>query len=108
MSDSYFMLKVRPEKRYHFEYQSTPDTSMLLRMYQYDSQVAFWDNSLEVDKLTVRYPQSAVLFLRHTRNTPDIMHIYVETSQGRVLQEVRVVKLKNYSLDKIFEKRLFL
>ena len=63
---------------------------------------------MEVDKLTVRYPLSAVLFLRHTRNTPDNMHIYVETSQGRVLQEVRVMKLKNYTLDEIFEKRLFL
>ena len=81
---------------------------MLLRMYQYDSQVAFWDKTLEADKLTVRYPLSAVLFLRHTRNTPDTMHIYVETSQGRVLQEVRVMKLKHYTLDEIFEKRLFL
>lgn len=81
---------------------------MLLRMYQYDSQIAFWDNTLEEDKLTVRYPRSAVLFLRHTRNTPDVMHIYLETSQGRVLQEVRVMKLKNYTLDEIFEKRLYL
>ncbi|MBR2037866.1 MAG: hypothetical protein IKA09_09105 [Lachnospiraceae bacterium] len=102
------MLKDRPEKRYHFECQSTPDSSMLLRMYKYDSQVAFWDKSLEADKLTVRYPQSAVLFLRHTRNTPDVMQIYVETSQGCVLQEVRVMKLKNYTLDEIFEKRLYL
>ena len=107
-TDSYFMIKDKPEKRYHFECQSTPDSTMLLRMYQYDSRVAFWDKTLEVDKLTVRYPLSAVLFLRHTRNTPDAMHIYVETSQGRVLQEVRVMKLKNYTLDEIFEKRLFL
>ena len=107
-TDSYFMIKDKPEKRYHFECQSTPDSTMLLRMYQYDSQVAFWDKTLEADKLTVRYPLSAVLFLRHTRNTPDTMHIYVETSQGRVLQEVRVMKLKNYTLDEIFEKRLFL
>ena len=107
-TDSYFMIKDKPEKRYHFECQSTPDSTMLLRMYQYDSQVAFWDNTLEADKLTVRYPLSAVLFLRHTRNTPDTMHIYVETSQGRVLHEVRVMKLKNYTLDEIFEKRLFL
>ena len=62
----------------------------------------------EGDQLTVRYPRSAVLFLRHTRNTPDVMHIYLETSQGRVLQEVRVMKLKNYTLDEIFEKRLYL
>ena len=107
-TDSYFMIKGKPEKRYHFECQSTPDSTMLLRMYQYDSQVAFGDNTLEAGKLTVRYPLSAVLFLRHTRNTPDTMHIYVETSQGRVLQEVRVMKLKNYALGEIFEKRLFL
>ncbi len=107
-TDSYFMIKDKPEKRYHFECQSTPDSTMLLRMYQYDSQIAFGDNTLEENKLTVRYPLSAVLFLRHTRNTPDTMHIYVETSQGRVLQEVRVMKLKNYTLDEIFEKRLFL
>lgn len=107
-TDSYFMIKDKPEKRYHFECQSTPDSTMLLRLYQYDSRVAFWDKTLEADKLTVRYSLSAVLFLRHTRNTPDTMHIYVETSQGRVLQEVRVMKLKNYTLDEIFEKRLFL
>jgi len=107
-TDNYFMLKDNPEKRYHFECQSTPDSTMLLRMYQYDSQIAFWDNTLEDDKLTVRYPRSAVLFLRHTRNTPDVMKIYLETSQGHVLQEVRVMKLKNYTLDEIFEKRLYL
>lgn len=38
---------------------------------------------------------TVVLFLRYTRNTTNTMHIYVETSRGRVLQEVRVMKLKN-------------
>ena len=50
--------------------------------------------------------QSAVLFLRHTRNTPDVMQIYMEISQG--LQEVRVMKLKNYTLDEILKKKLYL
>ena len=58
--------------------------------------------------MTVHFPRSAVLFLRHTRNTPDVMRIFVETQNGVCVHEVAVLKLGDYSLDDIFAKKLLI
>ena len=93
--------------RYHLECQSTTDGSMLVRMYEYDSQIALQEGILEKGILNVNFPQSAILYLRHTRNTPDVMKICINTPNGSVSYDVPVLKVKNYSVESIFEKKLY-
>jgi len=93
-------------KQYHLECQSTADGSMLIRMYEYDSQIALKEGVLEGEVLNVHFPQSAILYLRHNSNTPDIMKICIHTPGGSVSYPVMVMKVKEYDIDEIFEKKL--
>lgn len=93
-------------KQYHLECQSTADGSMLIRMYEYDSQIALKEGILEGTVLNVHFPQSAILYLRHNSDTPDVMKICINTPGGSVSYPVMVMKVKEYDIDEIFEKNL--
>lgn len=64
ITDSVFAIKASKLKNYHMEYQSTPDNSMLVRIFEYDAQIALDVGRIEGNTLTVDFPNSAVLFLR--------------------------------------------
>ena len=56
--------------------------------------------------LTVEFPHSAVLYLRHNSRTPDAMTVRIKTPGGEISYQVLVMKTQQYTLDEIFEKRL--
>lgn len=93
-------------KQYHLECQSTADGSMLIRMYEYDSQIALKEGVLCGTVLNVHFPQSAILYLRHNSETPDELKICINTPGGSVSYPVMVMKVKEYDIDEIFEKNL--
>ena len=81
---SFKVIKGDIEKKYHLECQSTIDNSMVLRFFEYDSQIALDDATIEKivgddggkksdGVLTVTFPHSAVLYLRSNKNTGDVM-----------------------------------
>ena len=59
--------------RYHLEFQSTSDGSIMWRVFEYDSQLALKDSEWSQEELTVRFPNTALIYLRHTGTTPDVM-----------------------------------
>lgn len=75
-------------------------------MFEYDSQIALDDSELAENKLTVNFPNSGVLFLRHTRNTPDKMIVEINTPGGSVSYAIPVMKIQTYTIDEIFDKNL--
>lgn len=82
---------------------------MLVRMFEYGTQIALDEGKTNNDVLEVEFPHSAILFLRSTRNTPDKMKIRMKTPGGENSYDVPVMKIKKYTLEEIFEKRqLFL
>ena len=92
---------------YHLECQSTKDETMVIRMFEYDTQLALENKELTADTLTVRFPDSAVVSLRHTQNTPEEMTVKVQTPGGKVSYKVPVLKIKRYTVNELFEKKLF-
>ena len=56
--------------------------------------------------LDVSFPHSAVLYLRHNKNTPDVLTVCIHTPGGSVSYDVPALKVKRYSIDEIFRKRL--
>lgn len=94
-------------KRYHFECQTRPDSSMLKRMAEYDGQIAVENSEVNRNKLVAELPQAAVLYLQSTRNTPDELEILIKSSGRYLLHKIRVIKLMNYTVDDIFEKKLY-
>ncbi len=94
-------------KGYHLECQSTKDGTLIIRMYEYDSQIALKNGELEEDTLTVRFPESAILYLRSDKKTPEYLWMKMETPGGIVTYPIPVMKIKKYTLDMIFEKELY-
>lgn len=94
-------------KQYHIECQSTSDGSMLVRMYEYDSQLALKNSELENGILNVRFPDSAIVYLRNSeKNSSDNMQICIQTPGGSVTYKIPVMKIVTYDIDAIFEKNL--
>ena len=93
-------------KKYHIESQSTEDSRMLVRIFEYDAQIALDGGEISGGTLTVAFPHSAVLYLRSTGRTPDEMTIRMVVPGGEVSYRVPVIKVQAYSLDEIFQKRL--
>ena len=98
---------IKCKKRYHIECQSFEDGSMVVRMFEYDTQIALENRELTPDTLTVSFPDSAIISLRHTSHTPDKMNINILTPGGNVSYNVPVLKVRHYSADELFEKHLF-
>ena len=108
ITDSSFVIMAanKRKKRYHLECQSTPDGSMVIRMFEYDVLVAIRNGELSKEEIVVRFPKSAVLYLRHTRTTPDKLKVRIETPEGNASYSVPILKVKKYSIEEIFEKNL--
>lgn len=104
ITDTHFLIGA---VRYHLECQSTADGTMMYRIFEYDSQIALQAGEVSGDKLTVKFPNTAILYLRHNSNTPDRMQIEIRVSGAACSYYVPVMKVQNYSIKTIFEKKLF-
>ena len=84
---------------------------MIIRMFEYDSQIALNDarNSWTKGDLYVKFPESGILYLRSTRNTPDYVTITIEVPSGeKVSYKIPALKISDYSVEDISNKDLFL
>ena len=54
------------------------------------------------------FPNTAVLYLRTYKKTPDKMKYVIITPGGTVQYDIPIMKVQKYSLDDIFEKRLLM
>ena len=107
ITDTNFVVIGKTRKRYHLECESTINYSILVRIFEYDAQIAL-DQGSEVigNRIIVFFPNTAVLFLRSTPRTPDEMEIMIRTPGGEVSYSVPVIKTKRYTVNEIFEKKL--
>lgn len=106
ITDSTFKIMGEKEKRFLCECQSTADSSMLVRIFEYATQIALDEGEIIGDTLWVEIPNSAVLFLRSSRTTPDNMKIGMKTPGGTACFDVPVMKVWQYTIDEIFSKNL--
>jgi hypothetical protein len=75
-------------------------------MFEYDSQIALDDGEVTDGKLSVTFPHSGVLYLRHSRKTPDAMNVEINTPGGSISYPIPVLKVQQYTIEQIFEKDL--
>ena len=96
------------ETTYHIECQTNPDGTMALRMVEYDIMIALeeaWRNQSD----EIELPSSCVVYLRHTKNIPDIYRVTIRGQDDQRMEyRCPVVKVQNYSLDELFEKNLLM
>lgn len=109
ITDTNFTVFGKIPKKYHLECESSlPDGKITIRLFEYDAQIALDEGEVTEETLTVTFPNTAVLYLRAYKKTPDKMKYVIVTPGGTVRYDVPVMKVQKYSLDDIFEKRLLM
>ena len=106
ITDTSFKIVGKKEKKFLYECRSTADSSMLVGIFEYATQIALDQGEIVGNILKVEIPHSAILFLRCNESTPDKMGIEMKTPGGTVCFDVLVMKSQRYSIDEIFEKNL--
>ena len=87
---------------------SLPDGRITIRLFEYDAQIALDEGKVTSETLTVTFPNTAVLYLRSFKKTPDKMKYVIKTPGGTVEYDVPIMKMQEYSLDDIFAKGLLM
>lgn len=109
ITDTNFTVFGKVPKKYHLECESSlPDGKIMIRLFEYDSQIALDEGQVTEETLTVTFPNTAVLYLRTYKKTPDKMKYVIITPGGTVRYDVPVMKVQKYSLNDIFEKHLLI
>ena len=109
ITDTNFQIIGRIAKKYHLECESSlPDGRITIRLFEYDAQIALDEGEVTEETLTVTFPNTAVMYLRAYKKTPDKMKYVIVTPGGTVQYDVPIMKVQSYSLDEIFEKRLLM
>lgn len=106
ITDTCFKVLSHENTLYHLECQSTSDSTMLVRMFEYDAQIALDNGELAGSHLTVTFPNSSIFYLRTNSTTPDFMQIHMITPGGELTYSIPVMKMSSYRLNDIFEKNL--
>ena len=97
------------DKLYHIECQSTDDTTMAIRMIEYDFSIAVENAHKQGRRYRMDFPKSCVLYLRSGNNTPDFLEVEMALANGNiVLYQIPTIKLETYTKDGIFEKKLLM
>ncbi len=109
ITDTNFVIYGKKKKRYHLECESgLPDGRMTIRLFEYDAQIALDEGEVINETLTVTFPNTAVMYLRNYKKTPDKMRYVIKTPGGSVEYDVPIMKVQEYSLEDIFSKSLLL
>ena len=109
ITDTNFTVFGKIPKKYHVECESSlPDGKITIRLFEYDAQIALDEGEVTEETLTVTFPNTAVLYLRTYKKTPDKMKYVLVTPGGTVQYDVPIMKVQTYSLDDIFEKGLLM
>ena len=109
ITDTNFIIYGKKKKKYHLECESSlPDGRMTIRLFEYDAQIALDEGEIVHETLTVTFPNTAVLYLRNYKKTPDKMRYVIKTPGGSVEYDVPIMKVQEYSLEDIFSKGLLL
>ncbi len=94
-------------KLYHIECQSTEDSTMVIRMIEYDFAIALEQALQDGKPYEMNFPQSCVLYLRHDQSTPDVLELKVNLPDGEsFIYKTPIIKVQEYTADVIFQKKL--
>ena len=99
------------DRTYHLECQSSLDGRMVIRMFEYDFSIALELAKENKGIFEIEFPQSCVLYIRNhqKKSLPKNHEAIVKFTDGQqITYRVPVLRAQDYTVDSIFEKRLFL
>jgi hypothetical protein len=110
ITDSHFKITQNGvSKIYHIECESSAfDNSILVRMFEYDSQIALDESEADGTVLRVRFPYTGLLLLRRSDKAPGRAEVIIQTPKGEISYDVTIMKMSDFTIDRLFENRLYL
>lgn len=103
ITDSHLLIANRI---YHIECQSTDDSTMVIRMIEYDFAISLEHVQKENGRYRMYFPQSCVLYLRGTKKRDTISVEIVMPDGNTVEYTVPVVQVQKLTCDDILQKHL--
>ena len=91
---------------YHLECQSTDDSTMILRMIEYDFAIGLEYAEKENGRYCMRMPHSCVLYLRGGAGADHMEMELILPDGTSVAYRVPVIRMEAYTSDVIFQKHL--
>lgn len=95
------------QRKYHVECQSYADGTLLIRLFEYDAQIAIEDAEQKRNEVIFTFPHTTVLYLRCNKNTPSRMKVTIKVPGDSAGYEIPIMKVPEYTLDEIMEKELY-
>ena len=109
ITDTNFKVTGSTVKKYHLECESSKySTRILVRIFEYDAQIALDEAEIEGETIKVTFPNTAVLYLRNSRKTPDSMKVRIIVPGDLAEYTVPIIKMADYTADDIFRKKLYM
>ncbi len=103
ITDSHLLIANRV---YHIECQSTDDSTMVIRMIEYDFAISLEQVQKENGRYRMYFPQSCVLYLRGTKKRDTISVEIVMPDGNTVEYTVPVVQVQRFICDEMLQKHL--
>jgi hypothetical protein len=98
-------------KKYHTEVQIENDRTIALRMFEYDyyDSIKYKKILENGSKVVLNFPESRIIYLEHTRTTPDVVTLEFRRQDGSesYFYKVTTIKFLDWSLKELIEKKLF-
>ncbi|MBQ6504877.1 MAG: hypothetical protein IJI57_13295 [Flexilinea sp.] len=107
ITDSMFNVIGKEVDKYLYECESKFDRTVTIRIFEYLTQEALDSGEIKGRKLIVTIPNAAILVLRGPKKMPDQMEIEIKAPRGSLTLDVRLMKIRDYSIEDIFEKKLY-
>ena len=101
------LIRVGNEK-YHFECESKNDGEILIRIGEYDMQIAVNDALYENYNVKMNLPETAVVFLRNHRKVPNEGIISYQKGNQVLRHKIPFLKVSKYSLEELENKHLYM
>ena len=105
ITDSYIIIG---EKRYHMECQSTEDSTMILRMIEYDFAISLEHAEKVHGTYRMQFPHSCILYLRGDAQKKNVSMELQFPDNQIVRYKVPVIRMEWYSIKEILEKDLIM
>ncbi len=97
-------------KKYHLECESKKyDGSILIRIFEYDSEIALNSGKKGIRTFRVKFPNTGLPLLRTSGEEPDDATIEIEMPSGEMVSyRIPFIKMSDITIDEIFSRHLYM
>ncbi|MCR5655720.1 MAG: hypothetical protein K6G07_08830 [Lachnospiraceae bacterium] len=106
ITDSNFSIG-KNKDRFHIECQTSYDGTIVVRIFEYSTQIAKSDFNSNDNTFEFTIPRSGVLCLRNNNQSPSCYIVKLKTPGGTVSYEIPTIQMRDYSIGGLLDKKLF-